>query len=506
MPLAETLSEFIRACFSGIWVESHEHQDAIAEIGKLCRDEKWRMAVWDLERGLRTGPSNETGATDPLAAIRAAASLLEPAGTKKKDKDNEEDPFAILVLVNLHRFLNSAEIVQALNKQLIAGKQSRTILVVLSPVVQIPVELEKLIVVVEHALPSREQLAEIARGVATDDGELPTGRELDHVLDAASGLTRNEAENAYSLSLVRHGRLEAEPLWTLKAQMLKKSGLLSLHRSEHGFSSLGGLVGLKHFCTRSLIQGERNPLARPRGILLLGVSGTGKSAFAKALGKETGRPTLTLDIGSLMGSLVGQTETNVRQALKIADAMAPCILFADEVEKSLSGATGGSGDSGVSARLFGTLLSWMNDHESEVYLVATANDISRLPPEFSRAERFDGVFFLDLPHAQEKKAIWDLYVNKYGLSPNQKMPPDEKWTGAEIQSCCRLSALLQVPLLMAAEHIVPVAVTAAESVERLRSWADGRCLGASRVGLYRRQLETSSSRRRVSRDTGESLN
>ena len=184
------------------------------------------------------------------------------------------------------------------------------------------------------------------------------------MLDAAAGLTRYEAEGAFFLSLVRHGKVTAEAVWELKSQMLKKSGLLSLHRGTESFANLGGLEAMKSFCLRAIrSQGHRNPLRRPGVLLLLGVPGTGKSAFAKALGTETGRPTLILDIGSLMGSLVGQTEQNIRQALKIADAMAPCILFLDEVEKALSGANG-TGDSGVSARLFGTFLTWLNDHDS----------------------------------------------------------------------------------------------------------------------------------------------
>ncbi len=168
--------------------------------------------------------------------------------------------------------------------------------------------MEKLFVVVEHELPSREQLAEIARGIAVEDGELPQGSELDTVLDPAGGLTRYEAESAFSLSLVRHSRVTPEAIWDLTSGMLKKSGLLSLHRGSEDFSGLGGLSSLKAFCKRSLLQtGRSNPLKRPRGVLLPGVPGTGKSAFAKSLGRESGRPTLTLDVGSLMGSLVGST-------------------------------------------------------------------------------------------------------------------------------------------------------------------------------------------------------
>ena len=323
------------------------------------------------------------------------------------------------------------------------------------------------------------------------------------MLDAASGLTRYEAEAAFSLSLVREQAIRPRAIWELKSQMLKKSGLVSLHRGSEAFNDLGGLDALKSFCTRAMRnRGHDNPLKRPRGVLLLGVPGTGKSAFAKALGNETARPTLTLDIGSLMGSLVGQTEGNIRQALKIADAMAPCVLFLDELEKALAGvASSGQTDSGVSARLFGTFLSWLNDHTSDVFVIATCNDISKLPPEFSRAERFDGVFFLDLPGAAQKGAIWNLYLDAFELDDQQPKPKTSDWTGAEIRSCCRLAALLDVSLMEAAKNVVPVAVTAAESVTRLRDWASGRCLDADQPGIYNpRGTASGKPRRSIPRD------
>src|ERR1017187_3597291 len=179
--------------------------------------------------------------------------------------------------------------------------------------------------------------------------------------------------------------MRPEVIWDLKAQTLRKSNLLRLHRGKEAFESLGGLANLKSFCSRAL---QPNKKVKPRGLLLLGVPGSGKSCFARALGNETGRPTLVLDMGALYGSLVGSTEANVRQALRIADAMAPCILFTDELEKSLAG-VGGQGDSGVSTRLFGTLLTWLADHDPDVFFIGTANDVSKLPPEFTRAERLD---------------------------------------------------------------------------------------------------------------------
>ena len=137
---------------------------------------------------------------------------------------------------------------------------------------------------------------------------------------------------------------------------------------------------------------------------------------------------MILDVGSLMGSLVGQSEERTRQALRVIDAMAPCVLMIDEVEKAFSGVNG-SGDSGVSARMFGTFLSWLNDHESDVFVVCTANDVQKLPPEFGRSERFDAIFFLDLPGQAEKNAIWKIYLELFAIDQQQRMPDDTDWTG-----------------------------------------------------------------------------
>ena len=490
MTLTQRIGEYVRACFTGIWIESHEHQDALVAIAQLSQQENWKLATWNIEQGLRvSGASVENSGGDPLTAIRSVNSLAAPEGT------------AILVLQNFHRFLSSAEIVQALSQQIIAGKLNRTILVIISPVVQLPIELEKMFVVIEHDLPDREQLGEFARGIATEAGELPTGSELEIVLDAAAGLTRMEAENAFSLSLVRHGRITSEAVWELKSGMLQKSGMLELHRGHDDFSSLGGLSSLKSFCKRALLHPSRgNPLKRPRGVLLLSPPGCGKSQFCKSLGREVGRPVLMLDVGSLMGSLVGQSEERTRQALRIIDAMAPCVAMIDEVEKAFAGVNS-HGDSGVTSRMFGTFLSWLNDHTSDVFVVCTANDVSKLPPEFGRSERFDGIFFLDLPTREEKEAIWNIYLNQFEIDRQQRMPDDANWTGAEIKACCRLSALLDVPLAQAAQNVVPVAVTAAESVDRLRTWASGRCLSAQQPGIYHTTSLKSASRRKVSRDS-----
>lgn len=391
------------------------------------------------------------------------------------------------MLQSFHHFLGSPEIQQAVFRAILDGKRNRAFVVVLSPVVRIPVELQKHFVVLEHSLPSRPELEEIARSIGTEEGDLPP--DIGPLLDASAGLTRYEAEGAFSLSLVRHGRIEPKPVWQLKAQMLKASGALELYDGPERFADLGGLEALKTFCERSLR--STSQIARPRGVMLLGVPGSGKSALAKALGNETGRPTLALDLGGLMGSSVGQTEEALRRALRTIDAMAPCIVFVDEIEKGLSGA-GASNDGGVATRMFGTLLTWLNDHTSDVYFVCTSNDISRLPPEFVRAERFDAIFFVDLPGEIERGMIWDLYRQRFGIESDE-LPNDNGWTGAEIKACCRLAAMFGCSLAEAALNVVPVSRTAADKIATLREWADGRCLDAGNPGVFRRQDAASAS-------------
>ncbi len=522
-PLAAALLEHVRAASPGIWVQSYEHEDAIEEICRLAaaQDEPWTVATWDLDRGLRlpgrsapaaggqeaqdgqdeAPPAPPPTANDPIAAIKALARLAP----------DSDDGATLLVLPNFHRLIDSAELVQVLADELWAGRSRRTFVVVLSPIVKLPVELERMFVVIDHPLPGPAELIHIALSVASAD-ELPAeGADRIRLLEAAAGMTRMECESALALSLVRSGRVDVQTVWEAKAAMLRRSGLLRLHRGAEKFADLGGLDALKQFCQLALRQreeepGTRNPersrtgdaavpgsqfpvpaAARPRGVLLLGVPGTGKSAFAKALGNETGRPTVTLDVGALYGSLVGQTEANVRNALAIADAMAPCVLFVDEIEKALSGAeSSGRTDSGVSARLFGTLLTWLSDHESDVFVVATSNDVSKLPPEFSRAERWDGVWFIELPTEEERQAIWAIHMRAFGVQHSRAQAYAEGWTGAEIRSCCRLAALLGTDLPSAARNVVPVISTAAESVQRLRQWATGRCLDATWGGIYTR--------------------
>jgi len=471
------LSNYIDAGFAGLWIETSEHDEAIADIAATAQKENWRVRVWDCANGFHDSGGDKDNPRIPLAALREMA--------------NGNDGHKIVVLPNYHRFLGKTDVLQDLANTLGWAKGEKAHVVVLSPLVQIPVEVEKLFTVLDYDLPTADQLFDLGHRLEVGNGVQPTLTV--ETAAAASGLTRREAENAFSLSLVRHEEIQPEEVWAHKAQALRKTGHLALHRGKESVDNLAGLDALHDFCSRSLASKR----ARPKGVLLLGVPGSGKSAYAKALGNATCRPVLHLDIGALMGGIVGQTESNIRAALKTADAMAPAVLFVDEIEKALGGASNSDrNDGGVGSRLFGTLLTWLSDHETDVFFLGTANAVDRLPPEFSRAERFDGIFFLDLPTVEAKRAIWDIYRKQFGILEKQKTPDDEKWTGAEIRACCRLAAMHDVTLEEASRYVVPVAVTAPEKVTALRQWADGRCLDAAVGGVYRTNKPVLSNKTR----------
>jgi hypothetical protein len=268
MNLTEQLTDYINAAFSGLWLVTLEPDEAEREIAALARQHDWKLASWNIANGLcfpnaRSSNTTDVGTGDPLAVLRALPTLATSDGT------------ALLLLHNFHRFLPNPEVVQTTFTQLVAGKQQRTFLIVLAPLVQIPVELEKLFVVIEHSLPDRPQLERIARELTSDQpDEMPQGENLQRVLDAAAGLTRYEAEGSFALSLTRHNELRPESIWELKAQALKKNNLLTLHRGDERFDALGGLTNLKDFTRRALRPGRN---VKPRGILLLSPPGCGKT-------------------------------------------------------------------------------------------------------------------------------------------------------------------------------------------------------------------------------------
>ena len=522
--MVDEVDEFVQAAFPAIWIQSNEHEDAIRQLIEKCEERKWEIAYWDQDKGLEGSEkitkqrTSADASKEPVWYGGKALQLIKDMQSIAKKTDADRTLF---VFKNFHRdeFIKVGPILQSMANSVALGKTKDQgwCAVILSPVVNIPTEWQNLFVVVNHELPDRDELWAMATKMAMKN-ELPkTEAGKNAVLSASIGMSRSAADGAYALSIVKGKPFCPSIVQTLKGQAIKQKGLLTLYEGDDTFDNMGGLQQFRQYTTKLLGKQQTNPLLFPKGLLLLGVPGSGKSQAVKCLGNATGRPVLSLDVGSLRSKFQGETDSNTREALKIADAMAPCILFIDEIEKALSGVqSSGLTDGGTGARVFGSLLTWLNDHKTDVFFCGTCNDISQLMagnPEFARAERFDGMFFFDLPHDDERQKIWEIYIKMYGVA---KPPPmkelielSQSWTGAEIRTCCRLAAMMEQPIVETAKNIVPIIRTAGPRLNELRSWADGLCMSASSDGLYRRPNDNgerpenlpASSMRKVQRST-----
>lgn len=470
------LREHVDACFTALWVQTHEPDEALAEIRRMAQENQWNLLHWDAASGL-----NGDGNGDPLAAVMALPAIGNGEQT------------GLVVFRNFHRFLNDFQVVQALANAVVAGKLTRSFAVVLSPVVEIPVELEKLFVVIEHELPSKDTLTQIAQQIGTEPGDLP--EDLGPVVDAANGLTRYESEGVFSLSLARHGQVRPNVVWDLKAQAIAKTGLCRIYKGGERFDDLGGLDRLKW---HAQLAAKPKPPHLPKGFVLVGPPGTGKSVLAKAMGNEMGLPTLIADMGSLMGSLVGQTEERTRQLFALIRQLGRCVVMFDEGNQQF----GGSRDRHeVTGRLIGAILSFMQD-QTGAFFVLTANEIASLPGPLMRAGRMDAVYFVDLPGPEQRRVIWDIHRAKYTIEETEDGVVDsEGWSGAEIEHCCRTAAMYGLTLADAAGFVVPVATSQAVEIEALRQEAaKNGWLSAERPGPYTRSgQQTTKARRQVSR-------
>ena len=472
LTLTENLRDHINACFTGLWVHSQEVDEAEREICEAASKNKWNMAVWNVASGLRVPghpTASDDGGEDPLSALRALPAMANPNGT------------ALLVLHNFHLFLNNPVVVQTAFNQLIAGKQQRTFIVVLSPVVKIPIELEKVFTVIEHPLPDKQQLAKIAHEIDDQTEHSP------NTIEAAAGLTRYEAEGAFALSIARHGSISPETIWDLKAQALSKSGICTLYQGEkRSFDQLRGVDHVRQLNKQLLRPDCPVP---PKGWLFVGPPGGGKTVVSKAIAADNDMPLIIADLPALKTKFVGESEERVRQFIKLCEAMAPAVVLIDEIEDALSGATADqAGDSGVSRDQLSTILKWRSESKARVFISATCNEPQALlrvkQGAFTRDGRFDGIVFFDLPDRKAKDGIWDLYRKTYKIA-DQANPHDEGWTPGNIEVCCQRAVQYQVTLAQAATY---VRATKPDALEKLRQWAeDNNAISASTPGLYQRQ-------------------
>lgn len=501
------------AGFGGIWIRSREQKFVVDSMCELAEEQGWQLLLWDALTGLsaghentevpltRPGPPGPPQPASPADALRALALMPIQAADGRTLLLIRNGSAFVTDLAGKNAAAATITFVQAIQLAIEAGESYGRCVVILSPAgAKIPIELDPLFQVIDHELPGPDELWEVAKNIDGSEDFLPKRDtpEGDAIVRGAMGLTRREASGAFALSVGEHNDIRPDALWTMKEAMISKSGALSLYRppgnpddqeykQRYGFASIGGLNAAKEFCLKAFNSPYTD--APLKGLLFTGLSGVGKTMLAKALSIEIGWPMVSLDIGALMGKYVGDTERSAREMFDVIKALGKVVIYGDEIEKALAGA-GNSNDSGVMARFFGNLLTFLNDNESGAVFIASMNDVRPLlqvsAGAFVRAERFDAMFFFDLPVPANRDVIWKIYTKRYNLTDAQTkvMPDSADWTGAEIAACCRLSRRLDQTLEETAKLISHVAVTAKEQVAELRDWAKGRCLSADYRGVY----------------------
>jgi len=415
----ENLKVYLKAGYPILYIVTSEEDRAIELVGHCLTEGDLtgrRLLIWSVSRGLCTADYKpiDRRTADPAAVLPYLLELQDPG---------------VFILEDFHGFIderspNAPMIVRQLRDVAAPFRGARKTIVILSPVLKIPPELEKEITVLDLQLPDMEELAGVLDATVAEVEDNPRvelnldGDARESIVQAMTGLTRTEAENALAKAIVTRSRLDPEDVPLLlaeKEQIIRKSGMLEFYSTPEQFGSIGGLENLKAWLRQraaAFTEAARAyGLPNPKGLMLVGVPGCGKSLSAKAVASEWNMPLLKFDLGRVYGQYVGQSEENMRRALKMAEAVSPCILWIDEIEKGLAGMKGGGqNDGGVAVRVFGTLLTWMEENDSPVFTIATANNIDGLPPELLRKGRFDEIFFIDMPSPAERASILAIHL------------------------------------------------------------------------------------------------
>ena len=512
MSFALDFEHLLKARFPILYIESFEETRVLEEIRSfLDKPDSLRtprqLIEWSATTGL-VSPNGKASAntSNPAEALAQAQVAKEPTVFVFKDLHayfgEQGRPADQMVIRRLRDIANSFK----------NGAELLT-LVIIAPVLRLPVELEKEITVVEFPLPTEQEILGVLAEMVDANKEsgritIEIGEEgREKFAKAALGLTLNEAENAFARAMVNDGKLTDDDLDVVldeKRQTIRKSGILEFINVDVELEDIGGLQNLKRWLLKRnnswLDQAKKYGLPAPKGILITGVPGCGKSLTAKAIAAAWGLPLLRMDIGKIFAGLVGSSEQNMRSAIRTAEAIAPCVLWIDEIEKGFAGASG-SGDSGTSSRVFGSFLTWMQEKSAPVFVIATANNIDKLPPEFLRKGRFDEIFFVDLPTTPERKVIWDLHLKKRLKSAdvlgelklddafsNSLAAASEGYSGAEIEQVvvaglfeafAESRAIQANDLTKSLANMVPLSVTQAEAIQTIRDWANVRAVAAT---------------------------
>jgi len=430
-------------------LEPHRTEDEIRKIPG------WRIARWDCLQGIRSFPPQSSLQEDLQNPVDAVNWLSSAKDT-------------VLICHGLAAYLDDPMVSQSILNAIPLYKGCGNCLVLISPTPTLPLPLQPFFHLVEVRLPEEEALFRLQ----ADLGETLNIRPNRKAARLATGLTEFQAETAYALSLTKKGYFSSKCVTEAKTQMIKKSGLLEIFPAAD-IADVGGLTPLKEYVlNRSQAYQPDSALPKPKGILLVGVPGTGKSKTACAIASMLKFPLIRMDIGALKNALVGESERRMREATKIIDAFGNCVLFLDELEKMFSGTKSGLNDSGTTMGMFSHFLTWANDQKT-AFIVATANNIKELPPEFLRAGRFDAIWFVDLPSRIERAEIIKIMNRKYGTSMPETWADElTGYTGSEIEQILRDSVF--DGLDVARRSLIPLSRTMKEDIEQLRQWARSR--------------------------------
>ena len=493
MSFAEELELLLRARYPLIYIPTLEEERLEMAIANSAQNMGNRtLYIWDFVDGYQDHP-NYTGFAkrNPLQALELLEKLPEQAT-------------GIFILRDFQRFLEDISISRKLRNLARSLKSQPKNIIILSSGLNIPSELTEVLTVVDFPLPTATEInTEIQRLVITT-GQSLNNELLNELVRSAQGLSLERIRRVLSLCLATHGSIEpsdVELILAEKRQSIRQTQILDFYPATEEISDIGGLDNLKNWLLRRggsfSEQARAYGLPHPRGLLLVGIQGTGKSLTAKAIAHHWHLPLLRLDVGRLFAGLVGESESRTRQMINLAEALAPCILWIDEIDKAFAGING-KGDGGTTSRVFGTFITWLAEKKSPVFVVATANNIKSLPAEMLRKGRFDEIFFVGLPNQEEREAIFTVHLNR--LRPHKIREYDIKrlayetpdFSGAEIEQSLIEAMHLGFSqnrdfttedILIAVSQIIPLARTAKEEIEFLQQWANsGKARLASRDG------------------------
>ncbi|MGK7936823.1 MAG: AAA family ATPase [Xenococcaceae cyanobacterium] len=482
MKFSEEFALLLRACYPLIYISTTEEERLESAIANVAQKIGNRQAyIWDFVDGYQENNPNNAGVgkRNPLQALEFVEKMPAKAG-------------GIFILRDFQRFLEDISISRKLRNLSRSLKSQPKNIVIVSSQVEIPAELTEVLTVIDFPLPTAKEIkTEIQRLILATGQNLPD-KLLNDIVRSAQGLSLERIRRVLTKAIATHGRIEPEDVELIleeKRQSIRQTQILDFYPATEQISDIGGLDNLKDWLLRRggafSDRARTYGLPHPRGLLLVGIQGTGKSLTAKAIAHHWHLPLLRLDVGRLFGGLVGESESRTRQMINLAEALSPCILWIDEIDKAFSGVEG-RGDSGTTSRVFGTFITWMAEKKSPVFVVATANNIKALPPEMLRKGRFDEIFFVGLPNQEEREAIFKVHLARlrphnlgnYDIKRLAYETPD--FSGAEIEQT--LVEAMHIgfsqnrdfttdDILESASQIVPLARTAQEQIQFLQDWA-----------------------------------